>query len=171
MKFRFFTGPENLLGYDPATSRLSPLTENGFGTYNLVTNMGGAEVVFELNELLDHEGWKQTWLQYCRLTTARQDVIERDMATGTEGQDARFAGPGRLAGYVYKMTKNPAFAQRALQQLRGNGPDRLRTGITKLKGPVVLNPIDEATGISTNSTSQGCLQAIELLELCSDMVG
>jgi hypothetical protein len=37
-----------------------------------------------------------------------------------------------------------------------------------LKGPDVLEPIDEVTGLSTNSTAQNCLQAIEVLEMCGD---
>jgi hypothetical protein len=27
--------------------------------------MGGGEVVFELNTLIDHAGWKKAWDQYC----------------------------------------------------------------------------------------------------------
>ncbi len=170
MKYRFFTGPDSLMGYDPATSKLFPLSENGFGGYNLTTIMGGAEVVFELNELIDHPGWKQAWLQYCRLITARADVVVRDIATGTEGEDARYGGAGRLSGYVYSQTKNVAFAKKALQQLAGAGPDRPRLATTKLKGPEVLSPIEEATGVSTNSVAQASLHAIELLELCGDQI-
>ncbi len=170
MKYRFFTGPDSLMGYDPATSKLFPLSDDGFGGYNLTTIMGGAEVVFELNELIDHPGWKQAWLQYCRLISARRDVILRDIATGTEGEDARYGGAGRLSGYVYAKTGNAAYARKALQQLAGAGPDRPRLAITKLKGPDVLNPIEEATGVSTNSVAQAALHAIELLELCGDQI-
>ena len=171
MKYRFFTGPDSLMGYDPATGKLFPLSEDGFGGYNLTTIMGGAEVVFELNELIDHPGWKAAWMQYCRLITARADVVLRDMGSGTEGDDGRFGGAGRLSGYVYAKTKNVAFAKKALQQLAGAGPDRPRLAVTKLKGPAVLNPIDEATGVSTNSVAQSALHAIELLELCRDQIG
>src|ERR1039458_6219362 len=48
MPYWFMTGPNNLYGYDPATGKLYPLVEDGFGTYNLTTIQGGAEVVFEL---------------------------------------------------------------------------------------------------------------------------
>ena len=171
MKYRFFTGPNSLMGYDPATGKLFPLSEDGFGGYNLTTIMGGAEVVFELNELIDHPGWKAAWLQYCRINTARPDVVLRDIASGAEGADARFGGPGRLSGYVYAKTKNVAFAKKALQQLAGQGPDRPRLTLSKLKGPDVLNPVEEATGVSTNSVAQAGLHAIELLELCRDQIG
>ena len=36
------------------------------------------------------------------------------------------------------------------------------------KGPDVLDPIDEVTGLSTNSVAQGCLELIEVLEMCGD---
>jgi hypothetical protein len=33
---------------------------------------------------------------------------------------------------------------------------------------VVINPIDEIAGLSTNSIAQGCLEAIEVLEMCGE---
>jgi hypothetical protein len=40
-----------------------------------------------------------------------------------------------------------------------------RIGAHHLAGPNVLSPIDEVTGVSTNSVSQGCLEAIEVLQM------
>jgi PcRGLX-like protein C-terminal alpha/alpha toroid domain len=161
MPYGFMTGPQNLYGYDPATGKLSPLEEDGFGTYNLTVNMGGPEVVFELNELIENPAWHKTWLQYCRLHNAGKEVVKRDMATGSEGADARYSPPGRLAAYVYAKTKNEAFAGKAkagIRLARYASP-------AHLAGPEVLNPIDELTGVSTNNTAQGCLEAIEILEM------
>ena len=161
MPYGFMTGPQNLYGYDPATGKLYPLVEDGFGTYNLTANMGGPEVVFELNELIDNPAWHKTWLQYCRLHNARKDVVKRDMTTGTEGEDASYSPPGRLAAYVYAKTKNEAFARKAMAGIR---LARYATP-AHLAGPEVLNPIEEVPGMSTNTTSQGCLEAIEILEM------
>src|SRR6185369_17594668 len=70
MPFGFLTGgPNQLYGYDPASGKLFVLDDR-VGTYNLATIMGGGEVVFELNTLIDHAGWKKAWDQYCRLHTA-----------------------------------------------------------------------------------------------------
>jgi len=165
MPYGFLTGPNQLYGYDPATGKLYPLSQDGFGRYNLTVIMGGAEVVFELNELIDHPGWKKAWLQYCRLGSAPKDVVARDMSSGTEGADARFADPGRLSAYVYAQTKEPAFAARAW----AGGAYGLRNlNLQSLKGPDVLDALEEATGLSTNSTAQSCLQAIEVLAMCGD---
>ena len=126
--------------------------------------MGAAEVLFELNTLIDHAGWHKLWLQFCRLSSAPKDVVTKDMTTGIEGADARYAR-GRLAAYVYHETKNAEFGKKAWNIGR---PARYAT--TSLKGPDVLNPIDEVTGLSTNSVSQSSLETIELLAMCGDLL-
>jgi hypothetical protein len=159
MPFGFLTGPEQVYGYDPKTGQLWAL-ENRVGTYNLATIMGGGEVVFELNELIDHAGWKKAWEQYCRLHTAREDVVTRDKSTGAEGSDGQYARPGRLSAYLYRLTKNDAFARKAWAGVR---VPRINT--QHLEGPEVVTAIDD-TNISTNSVSQGCLEAIEVIAMC-----
>ena len=155
MPFGFMTGPNQLYGYDPKTGKMYPLVDGGFGSYNLTTIMGGAEVIFELNELIDHAGWKKAWVQYCRLLGATKDVLSRDMATGAEGANGQFATSGRLAAYVYRETKNTAFADRAWARVRLPS-----YATTHFEGSAVLTPIDEIPGLSTNSTSQNCLETI-----------
>src|SRR5262249_37758640 len=111
--------------------------------------------------------------QYCRLHTADKAVVARDKATGAEGQDGQFARPGRLSGYLYTLTKNAAFAKKAWAGVTG-GPNRPRGGrysVESVKGPDVLNPIEEVTGLSTNSVAQNCLELIEVLEMCGDQMG
>lgn len=167
MPYGFLSGPDNLFGYDPKTGELHTLNDDPYGTYNLTTIMGGAEVVFELNELIDHPGWKRAWLQYCRLYTAPKDVIKRDMATGTEGADAAYARPDRLAAYVYRQTKNPAFAKKAIDAMMTRRPTY---ATRRVEGPEVLSPIDEIAGLSTNSVAQSTLIAIQVLAMCGDQV-
>ncbi len=163
MPYGFLSGPDNLFGYDPATGKLFPLSDDPYGVYNLTTIMGGAEVVFELNELIDHAGWKKAWLQYCRLYGAPKQIVAKDMTTGNEGSDGAYARPDRLAAYAYVHLKNPALARKALSQIvfRFNAPQHLDP-------PEVLNPIDDIPRLSTNTIAQGCLNAIEILEMCKD---
>ena len=165
MPFGFLTGPNQLYGYDPKSGKLYALEEQ-VGTYNLATIMGGGEVVFELNTLIDHAGWKKAWNQYCRLHTARRDVIERDKATGTEGADGQYARPGRLSAYLYTLTKNAAYAKKAWSGVRVP-----RVAGAQIKGPDVVTPIEDVMALSTNSVAQGCLEAIEVLEMCGDQMG
>ncbi|MGO9260997.1 MAG: Tat pathway signal sequence domain protein [Bryobacteraceae bacterium] len=175
MPYGFMTGPNTLYGYDPKTGMLYPLVPDGFGVYNLQVIQGGAEVAFELNQLIDHAGWQKAFLQYCRLTGAPKDVAARDVTTGAEGSDGAYAGVGRLAAYAYSKTRNTAFIARAVAQLGagGGGFRRLPGGpyaTQHVAGPDVMNPIDEAPGVSTNSTAQNSLTAIQVLELCKDQL-
>ena len=174
--YGFLSGPENLYGYDPATGKLYTLAADPFGTYNLTSIMGGAQVVFELNEIIDHPGWHKAWLQYCRLQGAPKDVVARDMISGSEGSDGAYAGGGRLAAYAFVRTKNPAFATRAWAQVQGRGEGARRAtagpmfSTRRVEGPDVLNPIDESPGVSTNNTAQWSLNAIEVLEMCASQM-
>ncbi|MCM3873720.1 MAG: hypothetical protein ND895_23785 [Pyrinomonadaceae bacterium] len=166
MPYWFRSGKDLLFGYDPATGKLYTLTDE-VGDYNLATIMGGGEVVFELNELVDHEGWQKAWLQYSKLTTAPKEVVTKDMVTGAEGSDAAYARPDRLAAYVYMKTKNPAFAEKALTALtRRRGNTAYAT--LRIEGPETLEPIDEAARVGTNGTAQSSLVAIQVLEMCAD---
>ncbi len=169
------SGRNLLFGYDPATAKLSPLSSE-VGSYNLATIQGGAQVIFELNEFLDHPGWQRLWLQYCRLGSAPGDVLVRDRETGTEGADGRYVGeqgPGsqgtpRLAAYAYWKTREPAFARAAVASLFRFGAGPVVT--QRVAGPLVLNPVDEAPRVSTNGAAQSGLSAIEILELCADQL-
>ena len=49
--------------------------------------------------------------------------------------------------------------------MRPRGP---RYSTVKVEGPEVVTPIDEVPFLSTNSTSQGSLELIEVLEMCGD---
>ena len=132
--------------------------------------------MFERNEFLDHPGWQRMWLQYCRLGNAPAEMLRRDQETGTEGADGRYLGeqgPGsqgtpRLAAYADWKTRNPAFTRPAIASLlRGGGGAVV---VSRVSGPLVLNPVDEAPRLSTNAAAQGGLSAIEILELCRDQL-
>ncbi len=159
MPYGFLTGPNQLYGYDPATGKMGSIVPGGYGVYNLATIMGGAEVVFELNELIDHAGWRKAWLEYCERHGARKESPVADAA------DARYATFARLAAYVYRETKNAAFAKKAWSRVTVPA-----YATTHLATPEVLNPIDEIPGLSTNSTAQGCLEAIQVLEMCPEVI-
>ncbi len=161
------TGRNLVMGFDPKTGKLYQLDDQA-GEYNLATIMGGAELVFDLNQMVDHEGWQKAWLQYCRLYRAPKAMVLRDMETGSEGADASYVRDGRLAAYVYMKTGNEAFAQRAVRQLGGPGSAPIRT--ERVEGPQVLNPIEESRWVSTNTIAQSALETIAILGMCADHV-
>jgi hypothetical protein len=166
MPYGFLQGPNQLYGYDPKTGKMGVIVPDGFGAYNLTTIMGGAEVVFELNDLIDHPGWKKAWRAYGLLVHANKSVVAQDRITGKEGEDGQYAQYGRLAGYEYMTSKDPALGKKAWSLVR-----LAPYTTTHFEGPAVLNPIDEIPGVSTNSTAQNCLETIELLQMCGDQLG
>lgn len=161
------TGKNLVLGYDPATAKLYQLSDEA-GVYNLATIMGGAEVVFELNLMLDDPRWEKLWLQYCRLYSAPKEVLLRDMTTGAEGMEARYVRDGRLAAYVYHRTGADAFRQRAVEALlRAGRGNRFSGPVRSVAGPDSLNPIDEGLG-NTNSAAQSGLETIAMLGMVGE---
>jgi exo-rhamnogalacturonan lyase-like protein len=161
------TGKNLLFGYDPATGKLYQLSDEA-GQYNLATIMGGAEVVFELDLMLDDERWRKLWLQYCRLNNAPREVIVKDMATGTEGNDASYLRDGRLASYVYLKTKNPAFMKVGVNALLDSGRSRRNEAIRRVEGPESLKPVDESGLAGTNGAAQNGLRTIISLGMVGD---
>ncbi len=160
------SGRNLVFGYDPATGKLFQLSDEA-GVYNLATIMGGAEVVFELNGMLDDPRWHKLWLRYCRLYNAPKDVLLRDRETGTEGNDGSFARDGRLAAYVYAQTKNDGFLKVAVDALLRTGRGQRMRSLRHLEGSAVLNPIDEGLG-GTNGASQSGLETIAMLGYVGD---
>ena len=160
------SGKNLVYGYDPATGKLYQLSAD-VGTYNLATIMGGAEVVFELNMMLDDARWKKLFLQYCRLYSAPKDTILRDMISGTEGADASFVRDGRLASYVYHETKNAAFLQAGIDALVQTGRGERARPVRRVEGVATLEPVDEGPG-NTNGAAQTGLETIAMLGLVGD---
>lgn len=160
------SGRNLVFGYNPETGKLYQLNDQA-GVYNLATIMGGAEVAFELNQMLDDAAWKKAWLQYCRLYNAPADVLRRDMQTGNEGADGAYARDGRLAGYVFTQTGNEGFLKVAIDSLlrprRGEQERQLR----RVEGPAVPRPIDEGLG-GTNGAAQFGLETISMLGTVGD---
>jgi hypothetical protein len=85
--------------------------------------------------------------------------------------DGAYAGAGRLAGYAYLKTRNPAFARVAAASIFGGIPltEKELYPSRHFEGPDVLDPIEE-TVVSTNGAAQTSLTAIEVMELCADQL-
>jgi hypothetical protein len=135
-------------GYDPKTKTLHQLT-NDHRTPSLLPLFGGPELNFEMNPVINDPAWSAAWLAYCQ-NSGRHEAYN-----------------ARLLAYAAFETKNPQEADAAWKQfLRPNpmtGPVRFNS--YPVSGPDVAEPIDEIKNVSTNNTSQWCLNAIELLQL------
>jgi len=165
-----FTGPP--FGYDPATATLYDLGSAFTGSYHLVTIMGGAEFVFELDGLIDDPAWAKAWTRFCAYYSA--PLAERQAALGPRAIDRYFAYPvwhARLTAWAARKLNDPVLAQRAWQEFlsEGKGGKTSRPApIERVAGVSVLDPIDEMANVSTNQSSQWSLNLFELLALVGD---
>ncbi len=172
MPYGIRSGENLVMGWDPVGGHLTQISERVPGQYNLATIQGGGELGIELSSFLDDPDWQRLWSQYCRLLVAPADVVTLDNTTHTEGGDAQYYGNGggnpdsiaRLAGFAYRLTKNPAFARQAIGRLVVSGG-----GTRVVNPPEVLNTVTEGA-TDTNGSSQRSLAVIEVLDLCADQL-
>ncbi|MGA2232793.1 MAG: hypothetical protein ABSH22_17985, partial [Tepidisphaeraceae bacterium] len=163
-------------GYDPATKMLYKIHPE-VGSEALVPRFGGPELNFELVPLLDEPQWKKVWLQYCQYLAA--PAAEQVRAIGGAVNTGRTSDYARMPAYAGFILKDPALGKQAWDQFlhggQSGGNPLVNMGTDpfswqRVDGPQVPAAIDEISNISTNSTSQWCLNAIELLELAKDEI-
>ena len=110
--------------------------------------------------------WATLPLRCCAGTRRREPRAPTAGYLGKQGPGSQ--GTPRLAAYADWKTRNPAFTRPAIASLlRGGGGAVV---VSRVSGPLVLNPVDEAPRLSTNAAAQGGLSAIEILELCRDQL-
>lgn len=157
-KWGFFT---NRFWFDPQTKTMTPPEDEPPMASHLSIMFGLPEVVAELIELFDIPEFKEAWLRYCILWNAPREVLDREF-----GPD--FSPPGfrtshsRITAYAAAMRDDPELAARAAKEFFGDTgnhwPSRIHT--RQVDGPDVLNPVDEAAGVSTNQSAQWGLAAV-----------
>lgn len=165
MPYGFFSGAQGAFGYDPATKKMYMLNDT-LGIIHLAVLMGGPEVAFELTDLMKNPTWKKLWLQYCKLYGAPEaEVVKAFGKRGNLGNGGvDFA---RLPAFVYKVTGDTLYATKAWDEFLSTRTQG-QFDTVNLGGTEVFKPLVEIPRVSTNSTAQWSLNAIELLELAGD---
>ena len=132
---------------------------------------GLVEVCAELVELLDVPEFKQAWLDYCELYNAGPELQKKRLGSELRGTNLR-QGHARLTAYAAKLKNDPALAARAWEEFaidwRGRRSPTGRFPVTRVAGPAVLRPVDEAVFVSTNDAAQWGLAAIQCLALVGE---
>jgi hypothetical protein len=165
----FFTGAGRL---NLATGAFEIADNDRINVSHLSAVFGLVEVCAELVQLIDEPKFKQAWLEYCIYFNAPPAVQAEHFGRPLRDISLR-QGHSRLTAYAAHMTGDTALARRAWTEFyRGDGGwDRRRSSkleIRPISGPAVLRPVDEAAGVSTNSTAQWGLAAIECLALAGN---
>ncbi|QKJ30238.1 Tat pathway signal sequence domain protein [Mucilaginibacter mali] len=186
MKYGFYSGngKDGGMGYDPKTNHMYQLHDGDIGSLHLATLMGGMEAFYELTPLLNNKDFNRLYLQYCSLYGAPKEEVQAALGPEVKITLGETAGDyARQPAYVYYITKDVKYAKRAWDQFLPNGQGRpgMPVGMGRgngsgkfdsqpLSGPSVIKPLNEIRNVSTNSTSQWCLNAIELLALAGDQL-
>lgn len=166
-------GKDAGMGYDPRTNHFYQLDSGDIGSLHLATLMGGMETVYEVLPLLNSKDLARLYLQYCSLYGAPLEEVQAAFGKGVKGTLGELQGDyARQPAYVYSVTKDPKFAKRAWDAFLPNPQSPFNRGAkfdgALLKGPAVVKPFYEIRNVSTNSTAQWCLNAIELLQLAGE---
>jgi len=158
----FFTGGERM---NLVTGAFEISKDTGLNVSHLSAAFGLPEVCAELIELMDVPEFERAWLLYCELYNGTD--AEQKAALGESfGSINLQQGHARLTAYAARRKKDAALAARAWKELtEGRSGYGVRQKFTsnRIESPAVLNPVDEAPGVSTNATAQWGLAAIECL--------
>ncbi|TDE89278.1 Tat pathway signal sequence domain protein [Occultella glacieicola] len=168
----FLTGEARL---DLATGRFDTSPER-VRVSHLSAVFGLVEVCSELIDLADVPGFEEAWLQYCRLylaDAATQEAAVGQALTGISLIQAH----SRLSAYAAGRDGDADLAAFAWRRFFVDSGDMVNVNAlcrerhwarTRVDGPGVLEPVDEAPFVSTNDASQFGLAAIQNLALIGD---
>jgi hypothetical protein len=139
---------------------------------HLSAAFGLPEVCAELVELLPIPEFERAWVQYCELFNAPPDEQKRVLGVVLAPLNLE-QGHARLTAFAAHRRKDAALAARAWHEFVA-GKGGVKPGSCfesrRIEAPEVLNPIDEVTWISTNTSAQWALAAIECLAFAGDAV-
>jgi hypothetical protein len=169
MPYGFFSGKDGAFGYDPSTYKMYQLNDSSIGFSHLSVLMGGPEISYELVNILDSHEWNKLWIQFCKLYSSDISVVEKEF-----NRSVPLGNPGpwyaRLPAYYAYVTGEQEYAEKAWKDFfaQRNTRYQIKFDMNLYDKKNTLQPIYEVEGVSTNSTAQWCLNAIQLLELVGD---
>ncbi|MFD2163420.1 hypothetical protein ACFSJU_13515 [Paradesertivirga mongoliensis] len=155
-----------------ATGKFTITTGNQVGASHLSAVFGLVEVCAELVKTVDMPEFEKAWLQYCELYNASAEEQSKELGRAL-GSLNLAQSHSRLTAFAAKRKQDDQLAKRAWNEFKHS-----KGGITadftpkteRILGPLVLNPINEARGVSTNSAAQWGLSAIQCLALIGDKI-
>lgn len=137
---------------------------------HLSAAFGLPEVCAELIELLAIPEFEKAWVQYCVLFNASAE--QQRAETGESfGKLNLQQGHSRLTAYAAHMKRDPQLARRAWDEFYAGVagfPATQRFEAERISGSRVLNPVDEASWVSTNEAAQWGLAAIQCLAFAAN---
>ena len=133
---------------------------------------GLVEIVSELLSLVEVPGFREAWLDYCRLYLATPEEQAAAVGAPLAGIHLEQAH-SRLAAFAAAQTGDQNLAARAWAAFEGAGEwlvHRRDFRLDRILPPYALGPVDEAPTVSTNDAAQYGLAAIQNLALVGDQL-
>nr|WP_314845176.1 Tat pathway signal sequence domain protein [uncultured Microbacterium sp.] len=155
--------------YDLDSGRFDT-TRDRVSVSHLNAVFGLVEVCSELISLVDVPGFREAWVEYCRLYLATPEQQIEAVGVALDGIHLEQAH-SRLAAYAARSTDDPELADLAWKAFEGMGEwlvHRRDFTVQRVEPPRVLNPVDEVASVSTNDAAQYGLAAIQNLALIGD---
>ncbi|MGO1259524.1 MAG: exo-rhamnogalacturonan lyase family protein [Brachybacterium sp.] len=143
---------------------------------HLAAVFGLVEVVAEAIELVDDPAFEAAWLEYCRYYLAAPEEQTERFGTPLKGISL-VPAYSRLLAIAAARRSDPELAARAWDAFFVGLGDQLNINAlvaepiwqrTRIDGPTVLEPVDEAAFVSTNDAAQYGLAAIQNLALIGE---
>lgn len=164
---RFFSGGASM---NIDTGEFAILKGGSPTASHLFASFGLPELCFELLNLIDMPSFKSAWLEYCELYNASNEEQAKRLGRSLGSLNLR-QGHSRLTAFVANYKDDPALAERAWNEFyRGTGGITRDPVLRHVAGSIVLNPVDEATSVSTNGVAQWGLAAMQCLALVGDNI-
>ncbi len=172
MPYRLYSGVGAAMGYDPDTYQLYSLDSMDIGSSHLSVLMGGPEMMYELLPLLDEPMVDSLWLEFCQLYGASERLSEHTLGRAITLGDREKWSARLPAYYAYKM-KDDDYADTAWQNFLSLSRWEdvyLTFDMISTEHHSYPHKLIEVPGVSTNSTAQWCLNAMQLMAMIGDEI-
>jgi hypothetical protein len=166
LPFRLLSGPT--FGYDPESSTLLHMGDGNHGGYHMIIAFGGPQAWFEIAQALDDEVWEDMLAEFGEFYVLNNE--EKLKRSDGILHDQLFSLPMLASGmvaYAAAKKKDETLAEKAWNLL-------LNEEISQMVLPIEASEIyswrklSEIPEITTNTTSQWCLNTMVALELIGD---
>jgi len=159
----------NRYTYDPETRKMTAPEGEPLMVSHLSIMFGLPEVVAEVVELIDIPAFKEAWIQYGTLLYASDQVMTEALGSRVNRPGSKIAH-ARVMAYAAVQSGDETLKEEAARFFfdtpkKGRGPV---LATQRINGSTVLNPVDEATWVSTNGSAQWGLAAIQTSALIPD---
>lgn len=139
---------------------------------HLSAAFGLVETCAELIKTVNMPEFEKAWLQYCELYNASAEEQIKRLGNDLGKLNLR-QGHSRLTALAAHRKKDTKLAERAWDEFYNGSGGITRSNkptLVRVEGPMVLNPVNEAKGLSTNGVAQWGLSAIQCLALVGDKI-